>query len=113
MNQANHKIGLMAFLPNFDGKGKNPQNVNAQFWMHKWAFWTNQKAISCSVGVPGGVYASFTPFNYLENERFLGLYILQALNPSPQIEMKFYSQQMDPVQGNDLCYHIFGVNAVV
>ena len=29
------------------------------------------------------------------------------------LEMKFYSQQMDPVQGNNLCYHIFGANAVV
>ena len=38
-----------AFLPIFDGKGKNPQNVNTQFWTHKWVFWTNQKAISCSV----------------------------------------------------------------
>ena len=26
-----------AFLPIFDGKGKNPQNVNTQFWTHKWA----------------------------------------------------------------------------
>ena len=102
-----------AFLPNFDRKGKNPQNVNTQFWTHKWAFWTNQKAISCSVGVPGGVYPSFTPFSYHEIECFLGLYILQGLNPSPQIEMKFYSQQMDPVQGNNLCYHVFGANAVV
>ena len=50
-----------AFLPIFDRKGKNPQNVNTQFWTHKWAFWTNQKAISCSAGVPGGVYPSFTP----------------------------------------------------
>ena len=102
-----------AFLPIFDGKGKNPQNVNTQFWTHKWAFWTNQKAISCSAGVPGGVYPSFTPFSYLEIERFLGLYILQGLNPSPQVEMKFNSQQVDPVQGNDLCYRIFGANAVV
>ena len=102
-----------AFLPIFDGKGKNPQNVNTQFWTHKWAFWTNQKAISCSVGVPGGVYPSFTPFSYLEIERFLGLNILQGLNPSPQVEMKFNSQQVDPVQGNDLCYCIFGANAVV
>ena len=82
-----------AFLPIFDRKGKNPQNVNTQFWTHKWAFWTNQKAISCSVGVPGGVYPSSTPFSYLEIEHFLGLYILQGLNPSPQIEIKFYSQQ--------------------
>ena len=102
-----------AFLPIFDGKGKNPQNVNTQFWMHKWAFWTNQKSISCSAGVPGGVYPSFTPFSYLEIEPFLGLYILQGLNPSPQVEMKFISQQIDPVQGSDLCYRIFGANAVV
>ena len=81
--------------------------------MHKWAFWTNQKAISCSAGVPGGVYPSFTPFSYLEIEHFLGLYILQGLNPSPQVEMKFNSQQVDPVQGNDLCYCIFGANVVV
>ena len=55
-----------AFLPDFDREGKSPQNVNTQFWTHKWAFWTNQKAISCSAGVPGGVYPSFTPFSYLE-----------------------------------------------
>ena len=102
-----------AFHPIFDRKGKNPQNVNTLFWMHKWAFWTNQNAISCSASLPGGVYPSFTPFSYLEIEHFLGLYILQGLNPSPQVEMKFNSQQVDPVQGNDLCYHIFGANAVV
>ena len=102
-----------AFLPIFERKGKNPQNVNTLFRTHKWAFWTNQNAISCSAGVPGGVYPSFTPFSYLEIERFLGLYILQGLNPSPQVEMKFNSQQVDPVQGNDLCYRIFGANAVV
>ena len=46
-------------------------------------------------------------------EHFLGLFILQGLNPSPQVEMKFNSQQVDPVQGNDLCYRIFGANALV
>ena len=102
-----------AFLPIFDGKSTNPQNVNTQFWTHKWVFWTNQKAISCSAGVPGGVYPSFTPFSYLEIERFLGLYILQGLNPSPQVEMKSNSQQVDPVQENNLCYRIFCANAVV
>ena len=59
-----------AFLPIFVRKGKNPQNVNTQFWMHKWAFWTNQKAISCSAGVPGGVNPSFAPFSYLEIEHW-------------------------------------------
>ena len=45
-------------------------------------------------------------------ERFIALYILQGLNPSPQVEMKFNSQETDPVQGNDLCYHVFGCDAV-
>ena len=102
-----------AFLPIFDRKGKNPQNVNTQLWTHKWAFWMNQKAIFCSAGVPGGVYPSFTPFSNLEIECFLGLYILQGLNPSPQVEMKFNSQQVDPVQGNNLWYRMFGANVVV
>ena len=37
--------------------------------------------------------------------------MLQGLNPSPQVEMKFFNQQSDPVQGSDLCHRIFGDNA--
>ena len=63
-------------------------------------------------GVPGGIYPTFKPFSYQEIERFIALYILQGLNPSPQVEMKFSSQETDPVQGNDLCYCFFGCDAV-
>ena len=63
-------------------------------------------------GVPGGIYPTFKPFSYQEIERFIALYILQGLNPSPQVEMKFNSQETDPVQGNDLCYRVFGCDAV-
>ena len=37
--------------------------------------------------------------------------MLQGLNPSPQVEMKFFNQRSDPVQGSDLCHRIFGDNA--
>ena len=63
-------------------------------------------------GVQGGVYPTFKAFSHLEIERFIGLYILQGLNPSPQVEMKFSSQVSDPVQGNDLCFRMFGHDAV-
>ena len=63
-------------------------------------------------GVRGGVYPTFKPFSYQEKERFIALYILQGLNPSPQVEMNFNSQETDPVQGNDLCCHVFGCDAV-
>ena len=71
------------------------------------------KAVLLGAGVPGGIYPSFTPFSYQEMERFVGLYILQGLNPSPCVDMKFSSQNEDPIQGNDLCYHMFGSNAVL
>ena len=41
----------------------------------------------------------------------IGLYLLQALSPSPQVDMKFYSQKDDPVNGNDLAHTSFGVKA--
>ena len=63
-------------------------------------------------GVPGGIYPTFKPSSYQEIERFIALYILQVLNLSPQVEMKFNSQETDPVQGNDLCYHVFVCDAV-
>ena len=38
----------------------------------------------------------------------LGLYILNGIAPSPQVEMKFDSQTENPTNGNDLCHSIFG-----
>ena len=93
-----------AFLPIYDGKISNPHHGNTPYWTHKWANYTNKKALMLGAGVPGGMYPTFKPFSYQEIERFIALYILQGLNPSPQVEMKFNSQETDPVQGNDLCY---------
>ena len=63
-------------------------------------------------GVPGGIYPTFKFFSSQEIERLIALNILQGLNPSPQVGMKFNSQETDPVQGNDLCYHVFGCDVV-
>ena len=63
-------------------------------------------------GVPGCIYPTFKPFSYQEIERFIALYILQGLNLSPQVEMKFNSQETDPVRGDDLCYCVLGCDAV-
>ena len=63
-------------------------------------------------GVPGSIYPTFKPFSYQEIESFIVLYILQGLNLPLQVAMKFNSKETDPVQGNDLCYHVFGCDAV-
>ena len=102
---------LMAFLPLYDGTAC-PDRENNVCFSHKWAKFTNMKAVQMGAGVQGGCYPSFIPFMYNEIERFIGLYIVQGLNPSPQVEMKFSSQQADPVQGSDLCHRAFGDNGI-
>ena len=51
------------------------------------------------------------PFSIYEVMRYFGLYMLNGLNPSPQISRKFNSQLEDPVQGNDMCHNAFCLNA--
>ena len=96
-----------SFLPVYDGSTCNPNTVNSPCWTHRWALFTNMKAMLLGPGVPGGVYPNFKLFSCQEIECFIGLYVIQGLNPSPRIEMKFSSQQTDPLQGSDLCFHAF------
>ena len=117
--KANHLDGnsspadwFQAFLPVFDGSCRRPWVSNTPFWTHKWANFLNVKAASMGAGVQGGMYPDFKPFSYEDIEKHLALYILQGLNPSPQVEQKFASQANDPVQGNDLCFRVFGSNAI-
>ena len=103
---------FQAFLPIFDGSCHCPWVSNTPFWTHRWANYLNVKAVSMGAGVQGGLYPDFKPFSYEDIEKHLALYILQGLNPLPQVEQKFTSQANDPVQGNDLCFRVFGSNAV-
>ena len=101
-----------AFLPIYDGKISNPHHRNTPYWIHKWANYTNKKALVLGAGVPGSIYPTFKPFSYQEIESFIVLYILQGLNLPLQVEMKFNSQETDTLQGNDLCYCVLGCDAV-
>ena len=38
----------------------------------------------------------------------LGVYILNGLPPSPQVEMKFDSQKKNPTNGSNFCSNAFG-----
>ncbi len=77
-----------------------------------WCTYSNKKALLCNAGQKGDVYPEYTNFSPSEIKSFLGLYLLNGLNPSPQINMKFKSQSEDPINGNDLCHERFGKNAV-
>ena len=70
----------------------------------------NTKALMVNADQEGGVYPEYKPFSPNQIKQFIGPYVLQGLGPSPQIKMKFKPQFIDPVNGNDLCYEIFGMN---
>jgi len=76
-----------------------------------WTKYTNSKAMLANAGPGGQVYPDFRPFTMREIRQHLGIYILQGLNPSPRIEMKFKPDFADVVHGSNLCFNAFGPNA--
>ena len=91
------------FEPFFPTKAKDKKTFSIENCLR----WTNTKAMMEGAGL-GGKYNDFINFDINEFRRHLGLYLLQALSPSPQIEMKFQSQTNDPVNGNDMVHEAFG-----
>ena len=115
-------------VPNFDYLFANGININSypcewfDIFMPMWrkrhdnsnkvsvedlTTWTNIKALLCNAGKGGGAYSRFVSFTIPDVAKHLGLYILNGISPTPQVELKFASQLEDPVNGNDLCHEVF------
>jgi Transposase IS4/SAP domain len=77
----------------------------------EWTTYSNTKALLLNAGQPGYLYPDWKPFTVTEIKKFIGLYILQGLSPSPQVKMKFKPQSIDAINGSDLCSSVFGENA--
>ena len=75
-----------------------------------WNTYTNLKGLLSNIGHEGRTYSKFKPFTPNEMMAFIGLLMLNGLQPSMRFEHKFKSQIEDPVAGNDLCARIFGEN---
>jgi hypothetical protein len=56
-------------------------------------------------------YPDFKPFTVGELKQHLALYVVNGLCPSPQAEMKFQPQSVDPLNGNDFIFRSFVSNA--
>ncbi len=99
-----------AFLPDipFCYAGGERSKVKRPPPIADWCSFTNLKATLCNAGQRGYAYPDWAPFTVEEIERHVGIYFLNGLSPSPQLEMKFSNQYEDPVNGSDLCNRIFG-----
>ena len=89
-------------------KNKNKEKVSI---MSDWKNYTNLKASLCHAGIK--IYKHWEDFTTVEIRRFVGLYVIDGVSPSPRVDMKFRPQSEDPVNGNDLCHVVFGNNAMI
>ena len=95
------------FMPKHSKRQSHPDEVTVA----DFTTWTNKKMILMNAGKGGSVYPNCHPFSVDEVMQHIGLYILQGLAPSPQIEMKFQSTEQNEVNGNDFVCEAFGKNA--
>ena len=72
--------------------------------------YTNLKALLCHAGYK--MYKGRKDLTTAELWKFVGLYVLDGVGPSPRVEIKFKTRAEDPVNGNDLCSEMFGSNVM-
>ena len=91
-----------AFVPSRNGRHGTANG----FTLENMLSWTNTKARMQNSGL-GGKYDDFQDFMLEELRQHIGLYLFQGLSPSPQVEMKFQSTLVDPVNGRDFIHCAF------
>ena len=94
-----------AFIPESPKKGESNS-----LCIQKWCQFTNMKAQLDFAGNAefGGLSYKFVPFTPREIEQHLAMYMIQGLNPSPQLKLKSKSQSVESIQGNDLVFRCIG-----
>ena len=98
---------LRSLVPDVPPKGNQQSFSKKQLCQ-----FTNMKAeLDCAGNNnQDGLGYKFVNFTPSEIEQHLALYIIQGLNPSPQLAMKAKPNSMEPLQGNDLISSKLGSN---
>jgi hypothetical protein len=56
-------------------------------------------------GVGGAVYPDFKPFSMHKIRQHIGLYVLNGLSPSLEVELKFRSIAQDELHGSNFVHN--------
>lgn len=97
LNQfSNSQEWMSAFLPLQQHKSKE----------NKWHLgqvisYTTLKAKLMNAGQKNGPYPNFIKFTTEDIEKHVFIYVFHGISPSLGIEMKFKTQDVDPINGND------------
>ena len=83
------------------------QDKNGVTSIADFTSFTNKKAYLYNAGSGGTQYLDFKELSVDEIMQHLGVYILNGISPSPQVEMNFDSQKNNPTDGSNFCYNVF------
>jgi hypothetical protein len=100
---------MQVFVPTRKNK---PGGFNSKEYIsiEQWTMFTNLKAHLAGAG--DTIYKDFKPFTIGELKQHIGMYFLQGIAPSPQVEFKFKTQRKDWAHGNAFIFNSFGPSAV-
>ena len=79
------------------------QDKNGVMSIADFTSFANKKEYMYNTGSGGTQYPDFKEFSVNEIMQHIGVYILNGLSPSPQVEMKFDLQKKNRTNGSDFC----------
>ena len=77
-----------------------------------WTSYTSHKALLANAGQYDEVYPAYTPFTNDELRKYISVYMIHGLSPSPHVSMKFDSHQEDDINCNNFIKRLLGPDAV-
>ena len=65
-----------------------------------------------NAGEGGSIYCEYKPFTVFELMKHIGIYFLNGVSPSPQVEQKMSSQKDDVFNSNNMVHYALGRGGV-
>ena len=100
INTTSHPADWYNFLM---PSSKRHQDNNGVTSISDFNSFTKKKAYMYNAGSVGTQYPYFKEFSVDEIMQHIGVYIINGLSPSPQVEMKFDFQKKNRMNGSDFC----------
>jgi len=106
----------VAFMPQtLDDNKENPALANfkgdrtTKFAVSNWTASSNAKAVLIDAKQKGHIFAAkYKPFTNADIFQMLGVYIIDGIAPSPQLQQKMQPQLQQPMHGNDKIASVMG-----
>jgi len=117
LDETSHPMDwFIAFMPRTpDDNKEDPALANVKgdrttkFAVLNWTGYSNAKAMLNNAGQKGHILADkYKPFSNANIFQMLGVYILDGIAPSPQLQQKMQPQLKQPTHGNDKIASVMG-----